>query len=246
MADLGNLQLTDVLSLGAALRSLGTGGVTSMEDVSKRVVDVLFHRMTRPASSDPALALVRLYKTHTYSDLTPDLQAFARDVLGNAPPPDSKCLVLLATRGTEPRWNDRHNSAGHKAIPLPDPEFLSRLPMVAEVLRQFGVDAHAVLRPSAATTTEMERRQFDVFLVPQARGASCIPAQEEFVERCGIESVLAFGGALPNGDLFVAILFSRVPIPRHVGDMFAPLALGVKVSLLAQASGRLLSNEASP
>lgn len=244
MADLSNLEISDVMSLGATLRTLGTSDVESMEDVSRRVVEVLFKRLMRGDSADPALALVRLYKTHAYSALAPDLQAFATRILGgSAPAPDSKCLVLLASRGTEPEWNDRFKSAGHRAIPLPDPEFLARLPMVAEVLKQFGLDANRVLKPSATTISEMERRQFDVFLVPQARGAACIPAQEDFVVRCGIESVLAFGGALPNGELFVTILFSRVPIPRHVGDMFAPLALGVKLSLMSQASKPLLSGE---
>ena len=195
----------------------------------------------RPVASSLLTVAILL----AYSELDPDLQAFAKGILGGtAPPPESKCLVLLATRGTEPAWNDRLKSAGHRAIPLPDPEFLARLPMVAEVLRQFGLDANTVLRPSAATISELERRQFDVFLVSQASGASCIPAQDDFVVRCGIESVLAFGGALPNGDLFVSILFSRVPIPRHVGDMFAPLALGVKLSLMSQASRPLLSVDA--
>jgi hypothetical protein len=246
MPDLSKLELSDILTLGATLRSPGSAGQNSMEAIASGVVDVLFQRLVRGGGGGPALALARVYKTHAYSELEPDLQAFACDILGGtAPAPETKCLVLLATRGTEPAWNDRRKSTGHRAIPLPDPEFVARLPMVAEVLRQFGLSAQAVLRPDPGMIAAMERRQFDVFLVPQARGASCIPAQDDFVVRCGIESVLAFGGGLPNGDLFVSILFSRVPITREIGDMFAPLALSVKLSLISGTSRSLLAKEGS-
>jgi hypothetical protein len=249
MADLNRLELSDIVSLGAPLRAIGaaSGSQTSMEDAAKKVVDLVYTRLTKNGGTEPALVLARLYKTHAYGALDPELQAFARAALGGVEPAqDAKCLVLLSTRGIEHEWNDRHRSTGHRAIPLPDPEFVSRLPMVAEVLKQFGLNVREVLRPDAAVLSDLERRQFDVFLVPRAAGAGCIPAQEDFVLRWGVDSVLAFGGVLSSGDLFVTILFSRVPISKQVADMFAPLALSVKLSLMPHVRGRLLNPEGRP
>jgi hypothetical protein len=47
-----------------------------------------------------------------------------------------------------------------------------------------------------------------------------------------VKSVLGFGGLLPNGELFAAVLFCRVPVPRNVADLFRTLALNLKLSLL--------------
>jgi len=48
----------------------------------------------------------------------------------------------------------------------------------------------------------------------------------------GIASVLGFGGMLSNGDIFVAIVFSRVSIPCATAEMFRTIALNLKLSLM--------------
>jgi len=207
-----------------------------------RALRVLDHAYALFDRARSALVLARLYKTHRYADLAPPLQSFAAGILGgNAPDADTRCLVLLATEGTEAAWNRRADSAGHQAIPLPDPQFVARLPMVSAVFRQFGVEPGSLLKPDAARLAELERTQCGVFLVEEAPGSPFIPAQADFVLRHGIRSVLAFGGVLPNGDLFATLLFSAVPITRHVADLFAPLSLSVKLALLNFYRGRIFS-----
>lgn len=243
MADLSHFELSDVLSLGSSLRRFATG-CDSMEAAAKRVVDLLYRELAGSANNDPALVLARLYKTHRYGDLDEGLQTFARDILGRADTPaHTKCLVLLATRGSEEAWNDRHRSAGHQAIPLPDPEFVAKIPMVTEVFRQLGVDVRTVLQDNPGEAASMSERRFDVFLVEHAKGSPYIPAQD-FVERHGVASVLAFGGGLPDGDLFVTLLFSKVPISREVADMFGPLGLSAKLALLPHVGHRLVEEGA--
>ena len=68
--------------------------------------------------------------------------------------------------------------------------------------------------------------------IAEAKGSAYIPAQAEFVEPFGVQSVLGFGGLLPNGELFATIFFARVSVPRAVADMFRPLALNQKLALL--------------
>lgn len=234
MTDLARLELSDILSMGATVRGLSTG-CRSIEEGASRLVDFLYERLTRDGGARPALALARLYLTHRYGNLDAGLQSFARGILGGAPPDDeTRCLVLLATRGAEPAWNDRRQSAGHQAIPLPDPEFVSRIPMVSEVFRQLGVDVHSLLRPDPAKVPEIAGRQFDVFCEPNAAGSRFIPAQP-FVAAHGVASVVAFGGALSTGDLFVTLLFSTVPISREAASAFAPLGLSAKLLLMPLA-----------
>lgn len=68
-----------------------------------------------------------------------------------------------------------------------------------------------------------------------------MPAQEGFVLPYGVRSVLGFGGLLPGGDLFVVILFSRVPISREVADLFRPLALSAKLAVLPFTAGPIFT-----
>lgn len=246
MTDLARLELSDILAMGGTMRGF-SAGCRSIEDGAVRLVDFLYEKLTRDGGTRPALALARLYLTHRYGDLGADLQSFARGILeGATPDDDTKCLVLLASRGAEPAWNDRKKSSGHKAIPLPDPEFVGRLPMVSEVFRQLGVDVHAMLRPDPAKVPEIAGRQFDVFCEPNAAGSRFIPAQD-FVAAHGVASVVAFGGALSTGDLFVALLFSTVPVSRDVAAAFAPLGLSAKLLLMPLARQSVFrSAEVSP
>jgi hypothetical protein len=67
-----------------------------------------------------------------------------------------------------------------------------------------------------------------VFHVENALGSPYIPAQQEFVIRFGIRSVLGFGGMLATGELFAVILFATVHVSSGAADRFKSLALDVK------------------
>jgi hypothetical protein len=104
--------------------------------------------------------------------------------------------------------------------------------MISRLLGELGVGVDALLRQSPELLVEPEPSSFNVFYVRDAIGSSCIPAQEDFVKAFGIESVLGFGGMLPMRDIFVVILFSRIPIPRETAELFRTLALNVKMAAL--------------
>jgi hypothetical protein len=229
--DLERFSPDDLPHLGDAIRGFANAA-RSMEHSANLVADLLWDEL-RDGQGEPACALLRVYKTHRYRLLPDDLKEFARGLLDADPPPDTRCLTLLATRGVEPAWNDRRLSEGHKAIPLPSPEFVLRLPMVVGLVEQMGLSIEDVVSPSRdrKRIVELAQRTYDVFHVADARGSGHVPAQA-FVERYGIRSALGFGGVLYTGDFFSVVLFSRVPVSQPVADTVRILSLATRVALM--------------
>ena len=230
MFDLDRFTLHDMTELGTVLRRLGDDA-KSMQQVADRLVRFLYENLG-DAEGARCCALVRFFKTHAYRDLTPGLQGFADDMLKGPPDPGTRCLTLLASAGDEPGWNSPESSAGHRAIPLASREIVSSTPMISSLLQQLGVEVEALLNADPELMVEAEPSSFNVFYVPDAKGSSSIPAQDDFVKAFGIESVLGFGGMLPNRDIFAVILFSHTPIPRETAELFRTLALNVKLAML--------------
>jgi len=249
MHDLRNFSLGSMTSCGAALRRIGAGA-ESMEEVADHIVRYFHERFVDPGTGEPSLVLARFFKTIDYASLDAGLQRAARDVLARwrprgsvdrfgpeIPRPNLKCLTLLATAGQRPEWNDRTRSARHRVIPLSSPGIVARFPMISRLITQCGFDLAVLLMPGRDILVDMEQRTFNVFHVPDAVGSPYVPDQEEFVVPHGVHSVVGFGGVLPPADLFAIILFSRQPIGRDTANMFAPLALSVKLALLPFTAG---------
>jgi two-component system, NtrC family, sensor kinase len=238
---LSQLQLSDVTRLGTAVRSLSVPPPSSMESLANRLVRLLYDELVEPVDGKRSAVLLRMYVTAEYGSLDAELQAFGARVAGSHVVTDAtRCLTLLATAGERSEWNDRHESRGHKVIPLPSAEVVRAIPMVAQLVKQLGVDVATVVNPDPKLVLEMEQRAYNVFFVPDAQGSPYIPAQTEFVLPFGVRSVLGFGGLLPSGDVFAVLMFTRVLVPRSVADTFRNLALNTKVALLSCAGGPLL------
>jgi hypothetical protein len=229
--DLTNFGLGEMLKCSLDIRRISRHQ-PNMEAAAKQICRFLYDGLNAPGANR-ACALVRCYKTHRFGALPRDLQRFARRSL---PPSNEaetttdalRCLALVATVGDEDAWNERHLSSGHQAIPLVSPKMVERAPMIAQLIRQFGLDLADVVRPSADVMRKVAGKTYGVFHVENAAGSPYIPAQAPFVERYGIRSVLGFGGSLNGGDLFAVILFSRATVTPEVADRFRTLALDVK------------------
>ncbi|HUQ81063.1 MAG TPA: hypothetical protein VM076_08000 [Gemmatimonadaceae bacterium] len=228
--DLTNFDLHEMLRCGRELRD-AVRSAGSVEEAAGVVVRYFYDACVDPNSERRSCVLARFYKTHAYGALPPDLQDFAADLLaGTAPTPAMQCLTLLATAGARPEWNDRRLSRGHRAVPLPSPEIVEQAPMIAQLVRQMGLDIAAVVRPSPDLLRSAEGKTYSVFHVEEAAGSPYIPAQTEFVVPHGVRSVLGFGG-LHRHDFFAVILFATVPIPRAAADRFRNIALDLKAAL---------------
>ena len=225
--DLTKFDLGAMLKCSIQLREAAGGGA-SFESSAQRVCRFLYDELRSP-DGGRACALVRCYKTHAFGELEPDLQQFATSILGQEKPKTTmKCLTLMATVGQMAGWNSRHLSQGHRTIPLPSPEIVEKAPMISQLIKEFGLELSTVLQPSPEVVKELAGKRHGVFYVEHALGSPYIPAQQEFVTRYDIQSVLGFGGMLPTGDLFAVILFATVHVPNGVADRFRTLALDVR------------------
>jgi len=239
--DLTNFDLGDMLKCSLRLRETAAGAPT-LEVSAQRVCRFLYDELVG-SDSQRACALVRCYKTHPYASLDSDLQSFARNGLGaETPRPTMQVLTLMATVGQSAGWNSRHLSRGHRAIPLPSPEIVEKAPMIAQLIKELGLELSHVVQPTPDLVKELAGKTHGVFHVEKALGSPYIPAQQEFVVRFGIRSVLGFGGLLPSGGLFAVILFATVHVPPSAADRFKSLALDVK-SAFSRFTGTTIFNQ---
>ncbi|HEX8170654.1 MAG TPA: hypothetical protein VF824_08965 [Thermoanaerobaculia bacterium] len=234
---------TEMMDCRGRIRDLYAHDPATLEEVAERAVE-FFRGELVDDEGQPACALVRFFKTHPYRDLPEDLQAVVRDSSPDAESiPHLRCLTLIATRGDEEDWNSRLTSRGHRAIPLMSVEMVQQAPMIAQLITQLGLPIANVVRPSRALLLDQEQTAHNVFYVPRALGSPHIVAQEEFVVRHGIQSVVGFGGLLASGDLFAVILFSKVPISPDAADQFRVVGLNLKIAILPFARKPLFRDQ---
>ena len=232
MYDLARFGFNDMMDCRLRLRTILDLEPATIEEGAQRIVDFFFEEFVDD-DGQPGCALVRLFKTHLYDDLDDDLKTFARNIAPSIEQvPGARCLVLLATQGELPEWRSRHRSSGHKAIPLTSEQMIEQAPMIAQLIKQFGVAISTVLRPDRSLLLDASDTASNVFHVPRALGSPYIVAQKEFVEPFGIESVLGVGGMLSSGDLFAVIMFTKVPVSVAVADLFKVVGLNLKLALL--------------
>lgn len=227
------LSLADLTRLSKSIRTLGAHA-SSREEVAQRIASFLHDGFRDPESGQTCCALVRLFHTQRFGSLPPSLQGAAlgagdRDELDD----DVRCLTLIGTAGDHPDWASRRRSRGHQAIPLVSEAAIAQLPMVYQLLLQLGIDPVALVASDRELMLDLERRTFNVFFVPEARGSRFIPAQSEFVERFGVRAVVGYGSVLPDGEMNAVVMFWKRHLSGNSAGMFRTLALSTKVALLA-------------
>lgn len=218
------------------MRTMGDSA-TTMEEAASNGVRFLRDHFVDKDTGEAALPLVRLYVTQQAGQLEPHVRDFAVAAGSDSRiGPDVVCLTLLASAGEQDTWNDRNRSVGHKAIPLPSVQAISRLPMVSQLFDQLGVDPRRVISRDAALVAD-ERRPCRIFHVEEALDHPAIPAQADFVIPYAIRSAIGFGGILPAGEMFAVVAFSRVRIPERAVDAFVAAALATKLALSPFSGG---------
>ena len=228
MYDLTRFTQSEATECGNALRALGSAA-SSMETAANNIVQHLYNNVIDSETNEKACALIRFYKTHPYGQLASGLQEFASGIMGGAPESqDMKCLTMMATAGEHADWNSRSTSSGHRAILLASADFVGGIPMIAQLVSQFGIEMGSVISPEPNVIGDLARQTFNTFHIADAVDSPCIPAQDDFVKPYGVKSVLGFGGVLSSGELFVVIMFSKVSIPASTASSFRDLSANVK------------------
>ncbi|GAC1395186.1 MAG: hypothetical protein NVSMB68_12220 [Thermoanaerobaculia bacterium] len=232
MYNLTTFGYREMMECRAAMRALFNDEPSSVGDGAGRIVRFLFESLT-DEEGKPACALARMFKTHRYDALDPELRHFARGMFPEADTVrDLRCLVLLASAGQEPSWNSRHKSRGHKCIPLVSEKMVEEAPMIAQLIKQIGLKISNVLQPDPALMLDHKQASYNVFYVPDADGSPFIVAQDEFVRRYKVASVIGFGGLASAGDLIATILFSKVRISAEVAELFKVIGLNARIAML--------------
>ncbi len=208
----------------------------STESLATSVVDYLWDNIDVEGNANP-MALIRFFRTVTYDALSPDLQASVCKSFDPEPNQNANCLTLLATRGMKSEWNSRQLSAGHRCIPLSGAGIIERAPMIAQLIKQLGIDVASIVDPGPSAFLQPEKKKYQSFFVEHAKGSINIPAQD-FVKKYQVKSVTGFGSLLPTGDMFAVILFSRVQLSQEGATNFARLAAGVETAINQISSGK--------
>lgn len=235
---LSRFTMRDMVECGRGLRRVCAGART-MSAAAAAAVNYLYERLV-DEHGQPAAVLARLFTTERYDRLSLDQQLLVPAALKTEPGFENlRCLLLLATRGTDPAWNDISSSQGHRVIPLRDKSIFEKAPMLNRLASQFGVQLEDMIAPDPLRIRELLSQQFGVFYVPEALGSPFVPSQDNFVVPHAVRTVLGFGAILPSGAIFAVLLFLRVAVSDETAKMFQPLALSIKASLLDAAAREL-------
>lgn len=220
-------------------------GARSVEEAARGLCDFFYDELV-DARGDRACALVRCYITQPFGHLPTSLQQFATAAAGGQRIPFStRCLTLLGTKGAEPDWNSRLSSKGHQAIPLLSAEMIDKAPMIAQLIKAFGLKPQDVVTEPGSIIQNLGGKTYGVFFVPDAADSPYIPAQSEFVEPYRIKSVIGCGGALASGELFALVLFTRIPVTAGSADRFRALALDAKAALLRFSADEIFGTDSA-
>ena len=212
---------------GNALGALGSA-VSSMDTAANNIVHHLYNNVINSQTTEKACALIRFYMTHPYGQLASGLQEFASGIMGGAQESQNmKCLTMMATAGEHADWNSRSTSSGHRAIPFASADFVGGIPMIAQLVSQFGIEMGSVISPDPNVIGDLALQTFNTLHISDAVDSPYIPAQDDFVKSYGVKSVLGFGGVLSSGELFVVIMFSKVSIPASTASSFRDLSANV-------------------
>ena len=128
-----------MVRLSSALRALSADR-SSVTEFAQAVCQHLHDHLVDEAGTKQTV-LVRFYATARLGVLPPG----EREAVGARVSDDTTCLVLMGTVGTEPAWNSRTMSVGHRVIPLADVAAVEQLPMVAALLNSLGIHLPALV-----------------------------------------------------------------------------------------------------
>jgi len=216
-------------ALGDALAS-----PRSLEGAARAFLDVVYEPLAE------ALVLARVFAILPRSALPPPEAAHADRVAagaGEVLDARSPVLTLLATRGTQPQWNERLRSQVHLALPLVSSTLVEASPMIASLLDEIGVRLTSVLGPRLVSTAREVPEHPTLYVADartstDARGRHRIPARD-FVAAHDVKTVFGVAGSLGGGTLFAMLLFARQHVSRAVAEELVPVAADFRDATLS-------------
>lgn len=223
---LDDLTLKALNLSGTAIRGMSINAA-SKQEFAETVVKFFYDKFVNH-QGQRELALVQCFETRKFEDLNEELKTLATS--SSAPTSDTTCMTLVAAAGDRQDWNDIRHSTGHPVIALTKDAGAEQSHMVLQLARQLGAPFEANgQRDFKILLNEPTKK---VFHIADAQGSSLVPLEDELITRFGIKSVVGFGDVLPNGELFVIIIYSKVPISYETAVLFSHLSISIRIALL--------------
>lgn len=208
-----------------------------MEEIAGLLANHFYDLFRKTPDGPSQCSLVRLFKTCSSDELPQELRPAIRPE--SEAETDPRYLALLGSRGNNPKWNSRQESANHQVIFLESTEIVDRIPMISNLIRMLGLHLSDVVKPNPDLNVA-GHYPLSVFYVDDAVASPYIPSKTDFVVPYNIKSVVGFGGLLTYSDMFTIILFFNVPVSREVAVLFKNLASQVHELLLPfQTAGQI-------
>lgn len=201
---------------------------------------------------EDAVVLARVFVTVPFSELPASSKEFVQQLVESKAAaselkPTTPVLSLVGSHGRETQWNDRRNSEGHAGIPLISSSFVGEIPMISRLLKELGVPVEWVDSHDSQAIVNAIGSTVGLFFVENAsqatddRGRKIIAAQD-FVSNYGVKSVFGTGGAYPNGQIVVIVVFCSDILPKSVAEHFlSPTTLFINQTKSLVESGSVFS-----
>lgn len=223
-SDPSALTLREATQCASRIIRFGTRAAT-VETVSQLLSEYLYDHFRVPEMAAPALLLSRVFVTRPLDTLEPRLKIMAEGMAGTHElSRQARCFILMGSCGQFHFWCHPRLSTRFGCVPLEGLDFHTRMPMFSHLLDQLEIGSFPAQQHDAAFLLSDLDRAFNVFHIEEALGHPFIPVQAEFVQQYGVKSVIGFGGRLPSGEAFAAVLFSSVHIPPAAANHFRVIA----------------------
>ncbi len=240
MAKIGEGSWQDALKFRDTVRE-ALRGCDSLEAAAQCLVEELCRNFCE------SVVLARYFATVPYQGLPFDTQIIVDELARSKGyiagiDANTPVLALLGTCGEKEEWNDRHQSEGHRGIPLLSAPFVESIPMIARLLKELEVDLDWLddEENTGFAEKELGGGWIGVFYVREAKtaldqqGRPIISAQD-FVAEHQIGTVFGLGGIYNDGTLFTLIVFTRDIIEKARITDHTPL-----VSLIRAGTAHLV------
>lgn len=233
-SDPSALTLREATQCASRIIRFGTRAAT-VETVSQLLSEYLYDHFRVPETAAPALLLSRVFVTRPLDTLEPRLKIMAEGMAGTHElSRRARCFVLMGSCGQFHVWCHPRLSTRFGCVPLEGPDFHIRMPIFSHLLDQLEIGSFSAQQHDGAfllSDSDLDRA-FSVFHIEEALGHPFIPAQAECVQQYEVKSVIGFGGRLPSGEAFAAVLFSAVHIPPAAANHFRVIALSAYLAFL--------------
>jgi hypothetical protein len=199
-------------------------GASSLEEAAQELAKAFHERF------EESVVIARVFVTVPFGELPASNHEFVRNLAESAGAaddlrPDTPVLSLIGTHGQEDNWQDRRSSQGHVGIPLISSAFVGAIPMISRLLKELGVPLDWVDRHDSEMIIRTMGSSAGLFFVDDAGDATDhqgrkIIAAQDFVAEQGVKSVFGAGGAYPEGQIIVLVVFCRDSFTRAIAERF--------------------------